>query len=92
MSVIDNPAPALRAWKVGGMDCTSCAAKISGAVERMPGVTDVKVSIISETLSLLLDEGKTPAARLEAQVQALGYTTERIEPKRPTAAPKRMAR
>jgi Zn2+/Cd2+-exporting ATPase len=87
MSVIDNPAPALRAWKVGGMDCTSCAAKISGAVERMPGVTDVKVSIISETLSLLLDEGKTPAARLEAQVQALGYTTERIEPKRPTAAP-----
>ena len=46
-------------WKVGGMDCASCAAKIRGAVERLPGVSDVKLSVMSETLTLALDAGAT---------------------------------
>ncbi|MGL5361437.1 MAG: heavy metal translocating P-type ATPase, partial [Bosea sp. (in: a-proteobacteria)] len=72
-------------WKVGGMDCAGCAAKIRGALERMPGVSDVKLAIMTETLSLSLDESKTLAAKIETQVQALGYTTKRIEAK-PVAA------
>ncbi|WP_170835834.1 cation transporter, partial [Salinicola sp. MIT1003] len=43
-------------WKVGGMDCASCAAKIRGGVENLPGVSDVKVSVMNETLTLKLDE------------------------------------
>jgi len=56
------------------MDCAGCASKISGAVGRMPGVTDVKVSMIGESLSATLSGGETTKAALEKQVKALGYT------------------
>jgi Cd2+/Zn2+-exporting ATPase len=85
ISIADNTAAGTFSWKVGGMDCAGCAAKIRGALERMPGVSDVKLAIMTETLSLSLDESKTLAAKIETQVQALGYTTKRIEAK-PVAA------
>lgn len=62
-------------WKVGGMDCASCAAKIRGAVERLPGVSDVKLSVMSETLTLALDAGATTPEAIEKRVNGLGYTT-----------------
>ena len=31
-------------FRVGGMDCASCASKIDTAVRRMPGVFEVSVS------------------------------------------------
>jgi len=65
-------------WKVGGMDCASCAAKIKGAVERLPGVSDVKLSVMSETLSLSLDERLINRDKVAAQVKALGYSAEPI--------------
>ena len=60
-------------WKVSGMDCGSCAAKIRGAVERMPGVEHVKVAIATETLSLRLDADRADPTAIEATVRALGY-------------------
>jgi len=42
-------------YKVGGMDCASCAAKIDTAVRRMPGVEDVSVSVGSGTMTLTHD-------------------------------------
>ncbi len=68
-------------WKVGGMDCASCAAKISGALDRLPGVSDIKVSVMAETLSLSLDERKTDRAKIAAQIKALGYTADPITAK-----------
>jgi len=62
------------AWTVGGMDCAGCAAKIRGAVERKSGVSDVRISIVSETLTLALDERQTPASKIEDTVRGLGYT------------------
>jgi Cd2+/Zn2+-exporting ATPase len=62
-------------WKVGGMDCASCATKIRGAVERLPGVSDVKLSVMSETLTLSLDAGSTTPEAIEKRVNGLGYTT-----------------
>ena len=62
-----------REWRVTGMDCGSCAAKVRGAVERLPGVADVDIGLMTERLHLSLDEGQTPAARVEAAVRALGY-------------------
>jgi Zn2+/Cd2+-exporting ATPase len=86
---VGDSAPVSASWKVGGMDCASCAAKISGAVERMPGVSDVKVSVMAETLSLSLDERQTDRTKIAAQVKALGYTAEPIAAKAalPPAAP-----
>jgi Cd2+/Zn2+-exporting ATPase len=82
----NETSPVNLSWKVGGMDCASCAATIRGAVERLPGVSEVKLSVMSETLSLQLDEGRTDRAAIEARVQSLGYTAKSVAPK---AAPLR---
>jgi Cd2+/Zn2+-exporting ATPase len=68
-------------WKVGGMDCANCAATIRGAVERLPGVSDVKLSVMSETLTLALDETQTPREAIEKRVASLGYSTAAIAAK-----------
>ncbi|HEV2555186.1 MAG TPA: heavy metal translocating P-type ATPase [Bosea sp. (in: a-proteobacteria)] len=68
------PTPAPLSWKIGGMDCPSCAATIRGAVERMPGVSDVKLSVMSETLTLALDETQTKRDAIEKRVASLGFT------------------
>ncbi|MEM7693192.1 MAG: heavy metal translocating P-type ATPase [Pseudomonadota bacterium] len=60
-------------WRVTGMDCGSCAAKVRGAVERLPGVAEVNIGLMTERLRLTLDERQTPAERVEAAVRALGY-------------------
>ena len=65
-------------WDVGGMDCAGCAAKVSGAVSRMAGVSDVETSYISQTLTLSLDASQTPPARIEKTVKALGYSIQAL--------------
>ena len=39
-------------FKVGGMDCAGCAAKIDTAVRRLPGVTGLEVSLMSGVLTV----------------------------------------
>nr|WP_086005970.1 heavy metal translocating P-type ATPase [Nitratireductor pacificus] len=56
------------------MDCGSCAAKIRGAVERLPGVSDIKVSVMAETLSVSLDDQGTEPQAVENAVKRLGYS------------------
>ncbi len=71
-------------WRVTGMDCGSCAAKVRGAVERLPGVAGVDVALMTERLRLTLDEGETLPAQVEKAVRAIGFG---IAPK--GAAPER---
>ncbi|MBY0349516.1 heavy metal translocating P-type ATPase [Tabrizicola sp.] len=72
-------------WNVSGMDCASCVAKVTRAVERMPGVSDVSVALMAEKLSLNLVPDTTPTEKIEAAVKSLGYG---IAP-RGKAAPKK---
>lgn len=65
-------APVLE-WTVTGMDCGSCAGKIKGAVERLPGVSAVEVALMSERLRLQLDETQTGRLAVEKAVSALGF-------------------
>ena len=60
-------------WVVSGMDCASCASRISGAVERLPGVSDVQVAVMAERLSLKLKPGATSPERVEEVVRKLGF-------------------
>lgn len=62
-----------RSWRVGGMDCASCATKVERAVSRLPGVQDIQVNLMAETLTARLGPGGDPAAVAQA-VGALGYT------------------
>jgi Cd2+/Zn2+-exporting ATPase len=60
-------------WTVSGMDCGSCAAKVRGAVERLPGVSGVEVMPMRERLRLRLDPARTSREAVEGVVRALGY-------------------
>lgn len=72
-------ARAKHEWHIGGMDCASCVAKVTKAVERVPGVSGVKVNLIAERLRFdLAPDGQADA--VEAQVTALGYGVTRQAP------------
>ena len=60
-------------WTVTGMDCAACGSKITTALERLPGVVDVQVGVMSEKLSLRLAPGTTGREAVEAVVKKLGY-------------------
>ena len=62
-----------REWRVTGMDCGSCAAKVRGAVERLPGVGDVDVALMAERLRLTLDEAQTSPETVEKAVRGVGF-------------------
>lgn len=43
-------------YRVEGMDCASCASKIDTARRRMPGVSDVSVSVTADTMTIHHDD------------------------------------
>ena len=61
-----------REWAVTGMDCAGCAAKITRAVERLPGVSTPQVTVMAQKLTLDSD-GTTPDSRIEDEVRQLGF-------------------
>jgi len=77
--ISSSQSAVMASWLVSGMDCASCAAKIRGAVERLPGVSDVKLSVMTETLTLALDEHQTKPTEVERKVSDLGYFVQRVE-------------
>ena len=75
-------------YRVEGMDCASCALKVDTAARRLPGVTDVAVSVTAGTMTVTHD-GTSDLARLEKTVTGLGYRVfpaERASPPAATAA------
>jgi Cd2+/Zn2+-exporting ATPase len=67
-------------FQVEGMDCSSCATKIENAVRRMPGVTDVSVSVAGGTVTVGHD-GVDGIDREEVRnrISGLGYRVARAE-------------
>ncbi len=57
--------------RVQGMDCAGCAIKIENALQRMPGVTEVNVSVAGGTVTVRHDQGDTKA--MSSQIAGLGY-------------------
>ncbi len=62
-----------REWTVTGMDCGACTSKVVRAVERLPGVSDVKVALMSERLTLMLAPESTAPETIEGAVRKLGF-------------------
>ncbi|MFC3166721.1 MULTISPECIES: heavy metal translocating P-type ATPase [Paracoccus] len=73
-------------WTVSGMDCAACTTKVTRAVERLPGVSEVRVALMSERLSLNLEPQTTQPEEIEAVVRKLGFG---IAPKGQTAPRKK---
>ncbi len=59
-------------YRVEGMDCAGCAAKIDTAVRRLPGVEDVSVSATAGTMTVR-HNGQSNLNQLERAVTGLGY-------------------
>ena len=64
-------------YRVEGMDCASCASKIDTAVRRMPGVTDVSVSVTAGTMIVKHDDVSDLTA-IAKKVTGLGYSVSQI--------------
>lgn len=84
-----SPAPVAGSmvWRVDGMDCGNCANTIRTALERLPGVSDIQISVTKERLALVLDERLTTPAAIEDRIGTLGYKPSRLD-----AAPGRAPR
>lgn len=82
MTATTSAAPETVRYRVTGMDCPSCAAKIEKATRGVGGVEDVKVSIASQIMTLRLgDDERLP--EIERTVTGLGYQLDRLD--RPAA-------
>lgn len=66
-------------FRVNGMDCPSCAAKIETAVRQLPGTSDIAVNFATQILSVRLDAATTPPDTVIQAVTKLGYRTQHIE-------------
>lgn len=62
------------AMRVEGMDCGSCVGKIETALERLPGVSNIRLNFATEKLELTLapDSG-TRAGDIEKTIKGLGF-------------------
>ena len=75
-------------YRIDGMDCAACAAKIDTAVRRIPGVSDVSVSVTAGTMTVTHD-GAGDLGQVASKVAGLGYTASPLAEK--AAAPKAVA-
>ncbi len=81
-----NAPPETARYRVTGMDCPSCAAKIEGAARKVAGVEEVKVSIASQIMTLQASEPGS-VQQVEQAVAGLGYQLARLDrPARAAAA------
>jgi len=77
---------------IEGMDCAACALKIETAMKRLPGVSDVNVSVMLGTLALNVDEERTSRGTIEAKIAGLGYRPVGGVPQAASALPSRRTR
>src|SRR3546814_406123 len=65
-------------YRVTGMECASCAAKIEKVV-RSVGVSDVKVSIATQIMTLRVDDPGAGLPEVERAVSGIGYHLDRLD-------------
>lgn len=61
------------------MDCASCATKIETAVSRLPGVSDVAISVTGGTLTITHDGNGAMPSSVERAVTGLGYSIQPLQ-------------
>ena len=47
-----------RSYKMQDLDCANCAAKMEDAIRKLKGVNDVRISFMSQRLTLDADESQ----------------------------------
>ena len=57
-------------YNVSGMSCAACSARVEKAVAKVPGVTSVAVSLLTNSMGV---EGTAAPSAIIAAVEAAGY-------------------
>lgn len=60
-------------FKVSGMTCAACAARIEKALGRLEGIGNVTVNLALERMSVTFDRNKVGAQQIGEKVRQLGY-------------------
>ncbi len=61
-------------FKLEGLDCANCAAKIENEVKKIPGVEEASVAFMTQKMTIVADDGRmegiaTEAARIAKKVE-----------------------
>jgi len=75
-SQAEAPGLAVCTLRVGGMDCSSCAASVERALRQLEGVQDVRVDLVGERVTVGYVEGKLARADLADAITRIGYRVE----------------
>ena len=69
------------AFRVEGMTCANCSARVERAMKRVPGVAEVNVNLATEKARVVVEDGGPAAGALLEQVEIAGYrpVSERLE-------------
>ena len=57
-----------RSWQVEGMHCVHCESAVAGAVRKLEGLKDVRVSYRKGTMTALWDADMLPFERIAARI------------------------
>lgn len=60
-------------FRVSGMDCASCADEIRRALEKLKGVDDVRVDVVSGRVEVSYGEGKLAPSDIARAIRRIGY-------------------
>ena len=55
------------------MTCSACSARVERATKKVEGTADVSVNLLTNTMTLSYDEGRTTPAAIIAAVENAGY-------------------
>lgn len=53
-------------YKLEGLDCANCAAKIENEIQRIPGVDEASVSFMTQKMTIVADDSKIDEIEAEA--------------------------
>ena len=60
-------------FAVTGMTCSACSARVDREVRKVPGVEDVNVNLLKNSMSVSYDESETGSGKIIAAVVNAGY-------------------
>lgn len=67
-----------KVFRVSGMSCAACAARVENGVARIEGVQSVQVSLLAGRMQVIYEREQTNATVITAAVCKLGYGAEEI--------------
>nr|WP_235860800.1 cation transporter [Peptoniphilus porci] len=60
-------------FDVSGMTCASCVANVTKAVEKLDGVIDANVNLMTNSMKVNYDENKVNDEKIINSVEKIGY-------------------